>query len=127
MIYGIGVDMVRISRMHAGLARFGDRFAQRILSRQEFEEFQATGKRASFLAKRFAAKEAAVKALGTGFRDGLGLRHITVVHDTMGRPYLRYSGRASEILREQGIGDSHLSITDEEDHALAFVMLLVKA
>jgi len=124
VIYGIGVDMVQVSRIRAGLDRFGERFARRILSTGEFEEFQHAGKPAHFLAKRFAAKEAAAKAFGTGFRDGLTLPQISVVHDTLGRPLLEYTGRASEILTEQGIGSSHLSLTDEEDHALAFVTLL---
>ena len=124
MIYGVGVDMVKVSRIRAGLDRFGDRFARRILSSSEFEDFQRAGRRASFLAKRFAAKEAVAKALGTGFRDGLTLRQISVEHDSLGKPQLRYSGRASELLEANGIGDSHLSITDEDDHALAFVALI---
>ncbi len=123
MIYGVGVDMVNVSRIRAGLERFGDRFARRILSVSEFGEFQRAGMRDRFVAKRFAVKEALVKALGTGFRDGLTLRQISVVHDALGKPGLRYSGRASELLKSNGIEDSHLSITDEDDYALAFVVL----
>ena len=123
MIYGVGVDMVKVSRIRAGLERFGDRFARRILSDSELQEFQRAGRRADFLAKRFAAKEAVAKALGRGFRDGLTLRQISVVHDALGKPELRYTGRASELLRENRIGQSHLSISDEEDYALAFVAL----
>ena len=123
MIYGVGVDMVRVSRIQAGLERFGDRFARRILSASEFGEFQRAERRDSFVAKRFAAKEAVAKALGTGFRDGLTLRQISVVHDALGKPGLRYSGRASELLKANGVGDSHLSITDEDDYSMAFVVL----
>ena len=123
MIYGVGVDMVKVSRIRAGLERFGDRYARRILSVSEFGEFQRAGKRDSFVAKRFAAKEAVVKALGTGFRHGLALRQISVVHDALGKPELQCSGRASELFEANGIGDSHVSITDEDDYALAFVTL----
>lgn len=124
MIHGIGVDLVRISRMQSGLERFGERYARRILTTKEYTEFLQAPHRANFLAKRFAAKEAAVKAFGTGFRDGLALRHIGVSHDRLGRPFLEYSERASEMLSELGIGGSHLSISDEDDHALAFVTLI---
>ena len=130
MIYGIGIDMVRISRISAGLDRFGERFARRILSPSEyseFEEFKQPTRRARFLAKHFAAKEAVAKALGTGFRDGLTLRQISVVHDRLGKPLLSYSGRASEMLDTRRIGSSHLSITDEEDHAVAFVTLVTRS
>ena len=123
MIYGIGVDMVKVSRIRAGLERFGDRYARRILSVSEFEEFQRARRRDSFLAKRFAVKEAVAKALGTGFRDGLTLRQISVVHDALGKPEVRCSGRASELLEASGIGESHVSISDEDDYALAFVTL----
>ncbi len=123
MIFGVGVDMVKVSRIRAGLERFGDRFARRILSDSEFDEFQRSGRPAAFLAKRFAAKEAAAKALGTGFRNGLTLRQISVVHDPRGKPELRYTGCASALLQTHEIGESHLSITDEEDYALAFVAL----
>ena len=130
MIYGIGVDMVRISRIRAGLERFGNRFARRILSTSELSEFAEhtqAGRRARFLAKHFAAKEAAAKALGTGFRDGLTLRHIAVVHDSLGKPLLHYSGRATQMLEVRQIDSSHLSITDEDDHAVAFVTLVTRA
>ena len=123
MIYGVGVDLVKVSRIRAGLERFGERFARRILSVSEFEEFRQAGRRDSFVAKRFAAKEAVVKALGTGFRNGLTLRQISVVHDALGKPELRYSGRTSELLRANGIEESHLSISDEDDLVMAFVVL----
>ena len=126
MIYGIGVDLVRVSRIQAGLDRFGERFARRILAADEVADFQRSSRQAYFLAKRFAAKEAAAKAFGTGFRDGLSLRHIGVAHDKLGRPYLEYSGRASQLLEEFNISASYLSLSDEQDHALAFVTLVQK-
>ncbi len=126
MIFGIGTDIVRVDRMRGNLERYGDKFARRILTEDEFREFSATSRPAHFLAKRFAAKEAAAKALGTGFRDGLSLCHIGVAHDGKGRPFLVYNGRAEELMHEMGVGEGHLSIADEQDYAVAFVTLLVK-
>jgi holo-[acyl-carrier protein] synthase len=123
MIYGIGTDIVRVARMQRNLLRYGERFAARILTEGELVEFRRTMKPAHFLARRFAAKEAAAKAMGTGFRDGLFLRHIAVTHDAKGKPLLVFAGRAAAFVREQMIHAAHLSVTDEEDHAVAFVTL----
>ena len=121
MIYGIGTDIVRIQRIDKNLQRYGDRFASRILSDDEFEGFQTSARKAHFLAKRFAAKEAAAKALGTGFRDGLSLRDISVTHDELGKPMLDFSPGCREQLDIRRIGGTHLSISDEHDYAVAFV------
>lgn len=126
MIYGIGTDIVRIQRFDKNLQRYGERFASRILSDKEFEGFQASARQAHFLAKRFAAKEAAAKALGTGFRNGLSLRDISVTHDELGKPMLDFSPRGREQLKTRGIGGMHLSISDEEDNAVAFVILEIQ-
>lgn len=123
MIFGIGTDIVRVTRMQRDLDRYGDRFAERILSESELPGFRETARPAHFLARRFAAKEAAAKAMGTGFRDGIGLRQISVTHNEHGRPALLFSGAAAEFLQAHGIAASHLSISDEEDHAVAFVTL----
>jgi holo-[acyl-carrier protein] synthase len=121
VIYGIGTDIVRIQRIDKNLQRYGDRFASRILSDDEFEGFQASARKAHFLAKRFAAKEAAAKALGTGFRGGLSLRDVSVTHDELGKPMLDFSPKGREQLKARSIGGTHLSISDEHDYALAFV------
>jgi len=123
MIYGIGTDIVRIQRIDENLQRYGDRFASRILSDDEFEGFQASARKAHFLAKRFAAKEAAAKALGTGFRDGLNLKDISVIHDELGKPILEFSPKGHEHLKSRSISGTHLSISDEQDYAVAFVIL----
>ena len=123
MIFGIGTDIVRVARMQQDLDRFGDRFAERILTDKELEEFRAVRNRAHFLARRFAAKEAAVKALGTGFSQGIHLREISVGHDALGKPLLELTGRALEFARAQGIECAHISLSDETDHAVAFVTL----
>ena len=124
MIHGIGTDIVAIARIEAGLARFGDKFARRILAPQELQGFIASVSPASFLAKRFAAKEAAVKALGTGFRGGISLAQIAVSNDLHGKPVLSFSGRALDVCNSLGIGETHLSLSDEKDYAIAFVTLM---
>ncbi|KPK68249.1 MAG: hypothetical protein AMJ84_11475 [Acidithiobacillales bacterium SM23_46] len=123
MIFGIGTDIVRVERMRRDIERFGDRFAERILTEQEMREYQEVGQRAHFLAKRFAAKEAAAKAMGTGFNHGIQLRQIGVGHDDNGKPLLEFSGAAREFLDRHGIRVSHISLADEQDHAVAFVTL----
>lgn len=124
MIFGIGTDIVRIERMQNALNRYGDKFAERILSAEEFSEFKNSETGARFLAKRFAAKEATAKAMGTGFRDGLSLRHIFVGHDEKGKPILHYSQQASAFIKENNITESHISLADEQEYAVAFVTLL---
>ncbi len=123
MIYGIGIDSVHIERMHKNIHRYGDRFAKKILSHREWKRYKQEIRPANFLAKHFAAKEAMAKALGTGFRDGLSLKHITVTHDNYGRPEIKCIGRASDLLASRNINSSYLSITDEKDYALACVVL----
>ena len=121
MIYGIGTDIVGIQRIDKNLQRYGDRFASRILSDEELKGFRTSVRKANFLAKRFAAKEAAAKALGTGFRDGLNFKDIRVTHDKLGKPILDFSPKGREQLKIRCIGGTHLSISDEQDYAVAFV------
>lgn len=123
MIFGIGTDIVAVARMEQALARHGDKFAERILSPQEFAEFQRNPQPARFLAKRFAAKEAAAKAMGTGFRDGLSLQHIWVARSPLGQPLLQFEARAAEMCSQYRIDGAHLSLADESEYALAFVTL----
>lgn len=124
MIFGIGTDLVHIPRMEALLQKHGDKIAERILSESEFVTFQQTTNKASFLAKRFAAKEAAAKAMGTGFRDGLSLRHIAVTNDKNGKPELQFFERAISLTDKLKIGRSMISLSDENEYAIAFVTLL---
>ncbi len=123
MIFGIGTDIVRVIRIQRSLERFGERFARRILTEGELEDYRRVRQQAHFLARRFAAKEAAAKAMGLGFRAGLGLRQIGVAHDAGGRPLLQFSGFAHDFITHHGITECHLSLADEEDHAVAVVAL----
>lgn len=126
MIYGVGTDIVSVARMASSLERHGEKFARRILTDHEFEGFSNTAKPAHYLARRFAAKEAIAKAMGTGFSNGLSLRHVGVTHDARGKPMIEFFDRAVELCDEFGIGESYISLADEEDHAVAFVTLLAR-
>lgn len=125
MIIGTGTDLVDVKRIRDSLERHGDRFAEKILSKGELLEFQKCGTRvkAHFLAKRFAAKEAAAKALGTGFRDGIQLQDIEVTHTDKGKPELRLTGRAWTEQQDLEVTSTHISISDEHEHAVAFVIM----
>ncbi len=123
MIVGIGTDLVEVVRMQEALGRHGERLAARILTPAELEEFYRSAAQERFLSKRFAAKEAAAKALGTGFAEGLGWHDIAVTHDALGRPELQFQGAGLRLLRRLGATRSHLSIADERGHAVAFVVL----
>lgn len=123
MIFGVGTDIVRVARMQRNLERFGNRFAERILTPQELKDFHGVRAKAHFLAKRFAAKEAAVKAMGTGFSQGVSMRQIGVAHQVSGRPVLEFDGIAREFIHLNGINAVHISLADEDDHAVAFVTL----
>lgn len=125
MIFGIGTDIVHVNRMHENLDKYGDKFARRILTESEFNEFENKNDKAAFLAKRFAAKEAAAKAMGTGFSGGLSLHHIGVEHDDAGKPILAFLDVAEKFLQEKNIKQTHLSLADERDYAVAFVTLVL--
>jgi holo-[acyl-carrier protein] synthase len=123
MIVGMGIDIVRSSRIERIHARFGARFARRILTSDEYAEWYSRGQSPAFLAKRFAVKEAAAKALRTGFRAGLRYRHIGVAHDANGAPILCFAGRAAERIAALGVNRPHVSISDEQGLAVACVIL----
>ena len=126
MIFGIGTDIVRINRMADSLERYGDKFAERILSPVEFKLYQNSEQGARYLAKRFAAKEATVKAMGTGFSEGLSLKDIFVTNNDKGKPILNYAGQAEHFIQTNDIIESHLSLADEQEYAVAFVTLIKK-
>jgi holo-[acyl-carrier protein] synthase len=123
MVVAIGTDIVATARIGAALKRSGRKFAQRILTELEMAEFDAAHNPAAFLAKRFAAKEAAAKALGTGIGRGISWHHMHITHDEMGAPLLILSGAAAQRQAHLGSQAAHISIADELDQALAFVVL----
>jgi holo-[acyl-carrier protein] synthase len=123
MIFGIGTDIVHIKRMRDSLEKYGDKFARRILTQREFSEFANKQDKAAYLAKRFAAKEATAKAMGTGFSNGLSLQHIGVINDDAGKPELELLEVAEKFLQDNKIKQTYLSLADEKDYAVAFVTL----
>lgn len=123
MIFGIGTDIAALARIEALHERYGQRFAQRILSAEEMPEYQKHAQPARLLMKRFAAKEALAKAIGTGLRHPVGMTQITVTHDDLGKPAFVFSSQLFDYISSHGITRHHLSISDERDIAVAFVIL----
>jgi len=123
MIAGIGVDLATISRVTRVHGRFGARFARRFLHESELTAYHEHERPEHFLAKRFAVKEAAVKALGTGERQGVLLRDFYLQHDDLGKPLLMVSGKAKELCDARGINGFWVSLSDEGDTVAAFVVL----
>lgn len=123
MIYGIGTDIVEMSRMESTWARFGEHFARRILMDEEMELFLRTRQPARFLAMRFAGKEATVKAMGTGFAHGVWLRDVGITNSPWGRPLVIWSERGQRICDELGIGKGHVSLTDDAGLVMAFAVV----
>jgi holo-[acyl-carrier protein] synthase len=123
VIYGVGTDLIEIKRVERVLARFGERFAQRILCEPELKRFRAHKQPVAYLAKRFAAKEAFSKAMGTGIRAPVNWQNLGVVNHSSGRPYFELSAALAELVRRRGIRSVHVSLTDERGMAAAFVVL----
>lgn len=123
MIFGIGTDIVEVARIEASLQQFGDDFARRILVDSEWPSYQASAIKPRFLAKRFAAKEAFSKALGTGLRAPATFQNIAVSHDALGKPILQLAPALLKLLQSKNIRHTHLSISDEKNLAAAFVVL----
>jgi holo-[acyl-carrier protein] synthase len=123
MIAGIGIDAVAISRIDRLLELRGERFLKKVFSAAEIEEGMKRHDRAAFFAVRFAAREAFVKALGSGFGRVVSMHDVEVTKGELGAPRLRPSRRLAELLASRGIAGWHLSLTHEEDVALAVVVL----
>lgn len=122
MIAGVGIDIARISRLEAALARRPERLPRRLLTAEELREFSRRGCSARYLASRFAAKEALAKALGTGLRPPMTLRAAGVANDAAGRPHFRFRPDLADFLSSRGVGACHLSLSDEGDCAAAMVV-----
>ena len=123
MIIGIGTDIVTVARIEAAIARHGAAFAERILSSQELSEYTMHSFPARVLSKRFAAKEAFAKATGQGLRHPVSLQRITVCHDELGKPAFLFDDELSTHLLKLGVKHHHLSLSDERETAMAFVIL----
>ena len=124
MIFGIGMDVVQQSRVEKVWNRFGARFPERVLLDAEQEYLARTANPVRFLAMRFAAKEAIVKAMGTGFAHGMWVRDVGSVPNDWGQPQVIYSPRGEAMRERLGIGDGHLTLTDEAGLVVAVAVLM---
>jgi holo-[acyl-carrier protein] synthase len=127
MIYGIGTDIIQISRIEAALARNGERFAEKILGPEELEKYRRRNSKVEargirFLATRFAAKEAFSKAIGLGMRMPMTWRAMQTLNAPSGKPVAVTSGVLKEFMEQNGL-TAQVSITDEADYAVAFVIV----
>ena len=127
MIYGIGTDILQISRVEAALARHGDRFAEKVLGPEELEKYRRRKAKVPvrglrFLATRFAAKEAFSKAIGLGMRMPMTWRAMQTLNAPSGKPVVVANGALKEFMEQNGLS-AQVSITDEADYAVAFVIV----
>jgi len=127
MIFGIGVDVLETQRIAHALERFGARFIDHLLMPQERAQLEGTQRRERFIAMRFAAKEAIVKAMGTGFAHGVWIRDVGVVQNSWGRPEVVFSARGDRVRRGLGIGEGHVTLTDESGLVVAVAVLMKAA
>ena len=122
MIVGIGTDIVAVDRLRGMWERHGDRALDKLLAPDERDDFVRAADKGRFLAKRFAAKEAFAKAFGTGVRPPVLLPAIAISHDELGKPIFEFHGQLAEIVENRQL-TAHLSISDEADYAIAYVLL----
>ncbi|CRK85717.1 Holo-[acyl-carrier-protein] synthase [Candidatus Providencia siddallii] len=122
-ILGLGVDLVEISRIESVIKKSQNSLAKRILTNTEFLQYQKQLKPARFLAKKFAAKEAASKALGTGIRNIISLNQFEITNNKMGKPLLKLNGEALKLANSLKVNKLYISITDERNYALAIVII----
>ena len=123
MIYGVGTDVVEIGRIAKALERFGERFARRVLCEPELKRFTRHRLPANYLAKRFAAKEAFTKALGTGIHAPANWHGVWVTNLKSGKPVLEFTPALQQLLRQRKIAHAHVSLSDEKGVAFATVIL----
>lgn len=123
MIYGVGTDICELSRIKQTYARFGSHFAKRLLMDEELALFERTKWPERFLAMRFAAKEATVKAMGTGFANGMWIRDVGILNNELGRPIVTWSPRGQAVCERLGIGAGHVSLSDDAGLVIAFAVV----
>jgi len=123
-VFGIGIDIVELKRVDLIYSKYGDKFAKKILSYSELENFQVSNDKISFLAKRFAAKEAVGKALGIGILNGILLKNIFITHDSLGKPLVKINN--IKKLKSHLNKIIHISISDEKKYAVANAIILNK-
>ena len=126
-IFGIGVDLVNAKRIQLLYQKYGDRFPKRILDDDEMQLFENSKNKERYLCNAFAGKEAAVKALGTGFSQGVHWKDFGLSRKSSGQPQLHYTKKIKKKFNSLGISSSHISISDEDPWSIAMVVLETKA
>jgi len=124
VIFGIGIDVLQVDRIEKVFARHGTRFVNHLLMPEELAQLGRTKRTVRFLAMRFAAKEAIVKGMGTGFARGVWLRDVGIVQNKWGKPEVVYSERGARVRDELGIGEGHVTVTDEAGLVVAVAVLM---
>ena len=124
MIFGIGIDVLKMERIERVFAKHGQRFVSHLLMPEEHMQLQHTARPARFLAMRFAAKEAIVKGMGTGFAHGVWIRDVGIVQNAWGKPEVVYSARGAKVRDALGIGEGHVTLTDEAGLVVAVAVLM---
>lgn len=123
MITGLGTDIIEVDRVAQTLERFGQRYRDRVFTPEEQAHCDAFKSAIEHFAARWAAKEAGVKALGTGFSQGIGWKDLAFLPNALGQPLVRLTGRAAEVARAQGVRSAHVSLSHCRSHATAVVVL----
>jgi len=121
-LFGTGIDIVEIARIAKSYERFNENFASKILHDDELIELESATNKVAFLAKRFAVKEAFVKALGTGIRDNVHWRKMYVQHDEKGKPILMFTSEFAQEIQAEKL-DVHISISDEKNYVVAQALI----
>jgi holo-[acyl-carrier protein] synthase len=124
VIFGIGTDVLKVERVERVYARFGEHFAKRLLLDEELRLFAKAKRPVRFLAMRFAAKEAIVKALGTGFANGIWVRDVGMMPNRLGQPQVIFSERGRAVCRKLGAGEGFLTLSDEGGLVVAVAVLM---
>lgn len=124
MIFGVGTDIVELARIQATYDRFGEHFVDRLLMDEERKLFDKSKQPVRFLAMRFAGKEATVKAMGTGFANGMWMRDVGILNDPRGRPLIIWSPRGQKVCEELGIDGGHVSLTDDAGVVVSFAVVM---
>jgi len=126
VIFGVGTDICELARVQQTYDRFGEHFVDRLLMDEERALFDRNKRPVRFLAMRFAAKEAVVKAMGTGFAHGVWIRDVGVVNNAWGRPEVIFSDRGRGVCDELGVGEAHVSLSDDAGLIVAFAVAMNK-
>jgi len=124
VIFGIGTDVLELARVERVYGKYGEHFVRRLLLPEELEQLQYTKRIVRFLAMRFAAKEAIVKAMGTGFAHGMWIRDAGIVQNRWGKPEVIYSERGARMCERLGVGEGHITLTDEAGLVVAVAVLM---